>query len=62
MKRPGLSGRSGLPVSLLACISLIGLGILVGNIVGGTVGSSVATVLVVAGSVFGIAYLREVNH
>ena len=47
--------------ALIACILLMGLGIVMGNFVGGSVGSSIATILVVLGSMFGLAYLQGIR-
>lgn len=62
MKEPGPSGRKSARVYLISCISFMGLGILSGNVVGGSVGSSAAMLLVALGAMFGLFYLREVRR
>lgn len=62
MKRPGSLDQASARGYLLACISCMGLGVVLGSFVAGTVSSSVATVLVVLGSIFGLAYLSRVRR
>ena len=62
MKVPGPLGQRRPRLYLLACICCMGLGILVGNFVGGSLGSSAAMLLVALGAMFGLLYLREVRR